>query len=231
MHKSEVNQIIWGTLFSAIFLMVFIFWAETDKQSLHSVSLEDGPIESMSALFYFLSSICFLIAAKRSDFLKNKQTGFRYLMILAWAVLMLIFAGEEVSWGQRIFEIETPTALAELNVQNEINIHNMELINTLGVGKYRYLSIMMLMTGLLIPLIMLIAPCRRFMQWIAYPVAPLCYWLIFVGSYIYGKVYYNNLVFVDDASEIREFILSVGMMLVSLHGAIYPCVFFRSCDT
>ena len=32
---------------------------------------------------------------------------------------------EEISWGQRIFDIDTPEALKEVNVQKEINIHNL----------------------------------------------------------------------------------------------------------
>ena len=33
-------------------------------------------------------------------------------------------AGEEISWGQRIFDFETPDFLMHLNVQNEFNVHN-----------------------------------------------------------------------------------------------------------
>jgi hypothetical protein len=36
----------------------------------------------------------------------------------------LFVAGEEISWGQRIFGWETPESLAELNRQGETNIHN-----------------------------------------------------------------------------------------------------------
>ena len=36
-------------------------------------------------------------------------------------------AGEEISWGQRIFGIETPEAFAEHNRQGETNLHNLEI--------------------------------------------------------------------------------------------------------
>ncbi len=32
--------------------------------------------------------------------------------------------GEEISWGQRILEFDTPEALQSVNVQNEVNLHN-----------------------------------------------------------------------------------------------------------
>ncbi len=37
----------------------------------------------------------------------------------------LYFAGEELSWGQQLFRWETPEHFAELNDQNETNLHNM----------------------------------------------------------------------------------------------------------
>jgi hypothetical protein len=33
--------------------------------------------------------------------------------------------GEEISWGQRIFGIETPAFIADANRQSELNFHNL----------------------------------------------------------------------------------------------------------
>ena len=47
--------------------------------------------------------------------------------------------GEEISWGQRIFNIETPGFLAEANAQKETNLHNLVIgetsVNKLVFGK------------------------------------------------------------------------------------------------
>jgi hypothetical protein len=40
---------------------------------------------------------------------------------------LLGVAGEEVSWGQRLLNFETPEAIAQQNRQGEINLHNSEV--------------------------------------------------------------------------------------------------------
>ncbi len=46
--------------------------------------------------------------------------------VLAFVALLALFgAGEEISWGQRIFDIETPAALKARNAQEELNLHNL----------------------------------------------------------------------------------------------------------
>lgn len=42
---------------------------------------------------------------------------------------MFLAAGEEVSWGQRVFNIKTPDSIAKHNMQNEFNLHNLEIFN------------------------------------------------------------------------------------------------------
>jgi hypothetical protein len=44
-------------------------------------------------------------------------------------LLLLCFfgGGEEIIWGQRIFVIQTPDALAAINARQETNIHNVDL--------------------------------------------------------------------------------------------------------
>jgi len=44
---------------------------------------------------------------------------------------MIFFAGEEISWGQRMFSLATPESLKAINKQDEITLHNIE--GVLGV--------------------------------------------------------------------------------------------------
>jgi len=197
---------------------------------LHECTKEDGPIESTTAVFFGFSSVGFFIVAIRSQFLKTKAYGLRYFMTIAWFLLMLIFAGEEISWGQRIFGFEAPENISTVNLQDEFNIHNIEVVDTFLGGKYRYLSIMMITTGLLLPLLALTQFGKRIIRWFAFPVSPLAYWLLFVGAYVYGKYYFSLTVSTNDAAEVREFLMSVGMLCFSIHGAIRPCTVFRICN-
>lgn len=79
----------------------------------------------------FIKSACQLIAAiafikVARHYSKQRQ---RLAMILAVVTVLLLglMIGEELSWGQRIFGWSTPSFLAEINSQSEINLHN---INT-----------------------------------------------------------------------------------------------------
>jgi hypothetical protein len=45
--------------------------------------------------------------------------------ILIWTLACVYFAGEEISWGQWIFNWETPDFIEQLNTQQETNLHNM----------------------------------------------------------------------------------------------------------
>ena len=46
------------------------------------------------------------------------------LLFVVAAIGALFIAGEEISWGQRVFGFVTPENLAEVNRQGETNIHN-----------------------------------------------------------------------------------------------------------
>jgi len=225
MNFFKHHQSIFGTALSLLFVLTFFIWSELDPNSLQKIAKEDGPIENLSAVFFGLSSICFIVVACRSDFLKRKD-GLKYLMTISWALLMFVFMGEEISWGQRIFNIATPEILEEVNKQNEITIHNIEFVDSFLGGKYRYLSIMMFITGLLLPIYALTQYGKKLIQKLAFPVSPLCYAPLFLGAYAYGKYYHS--IMGNDAIEVREFLMSLGMLGFALNGAISPDMLFRT---
>ena len=41
------------------------------------------------------------------------------------ALIFIFGAGEEISWGQRIFNVESSEYFLENNAQGETNLHNM----------------------------------------------------------------------------------------------------------
>ena len=47
------------------------------------------------------------------------------LGIIMFSIIFFFGFGEEISWGQRIFDIETPPFFSENNLQSETNIHNL----------------------------------------------------------------------------------------------------------
>lgn len=78
---------------------------------------EDGPLENLTALLATGAAVLLLIGLPRSD------RPSRIFASLA-AIAAILFAGEEISWGQRIFGFESTGVFATANSQRETNLHN-----------------------------------------------------------------------------------------------------------
>jgi hypothetical protein len=109
-------------------IVAFFFFLSVKLLSPDTYSLwiqEDSVVEYAQALFYFTSSILsFLVSIK---FLKNKLAVHGVLYGILAFILLFIFA-EEISWGQRIFNIETFDYFQRNNYQQDMSIHNLKII-------------------------------------------------------------------------------------------------------
>jgi len=89
---------------------------------------EDGPVENAGALSFLLAGAVFLVTAYRSSGF-HRQYGINHkerpLALLALGALCLVCFGEEISWGQRLFDYSIPAWLADINRQGEWNLHNL----------------------------------------------------------------------------------------------------------
>ena len=101
----------------------------------YSLTQEDGVFETLTAVFYVTGSLFCLIG-----FIATRRRGpslGKYLL-LGWAALFFLFGMEEISWGQRVFGLETPEFLASRNLQDEINLHN---LNSVYANRLFYSSV------------------------------------------------------------------------------------------
>lgn len=104
-------------------LVLFGFYLiQADYTLFRAYVREDGFIEWLTVfLLFFCSVLCLVRLIK----LKKYRTA-RFLIFLTLAAFMFFFAAaEEISWGQRIFGIESSNFFLEHNSQNETNIHNL----------------------------------------------------------------------------------------------------------
>ena len=102
--------------------VVFIFVAPgmLGQSAINAIIEEDGFVEYMGAAFFLVSSILAGFLAIRYEM------PFRHrFMLSCLSVFLFVFFGEEISWGQRIFDIDTLEVMKGANVQNENNIHNL----------------------------------------------------------------------------------------------------------
>ena len=100
----------------------FVFLYSVTPKYFHIISYEDGPIELASAFFLFISSIIFFVLWVRCFFVGvvPKITQYSFLI---FSFLFFIICMEEISWFQRVADIETPVYF-ENNIQKEMNFHN-----------------------------------------------------------------------------------------------------------
>jgi|GEM_PF-4007586 len=87
---------------------------------------EDGFFQNCGASFLFIASMLFfyLFFRRGRGHPASTSSKKRNIWFLLLSLLFFFGAGEEISWGQRIFHFETPAFMAS-NIQNEFSIHNL----------------------------------------------------------------------------------------------------------
>jgi hypothetical protein len=152
---------------------------------------EDHYFENVGAISLFIASIIsfyiFLRALKTRAV--TKMLWFKLLVLLGLAGLYFFGGGEEISWGQRIFNIKEPTVLGQENTQDELNIHNLAIFENSKLLKAdNIFSVFWFSFAILIPAASLL--WRRFKQF-AERFSPIIYWgigLLFAVNYIFAKI-------------------------------------------
>ena len=140
-------------LFLALTFAFGIYFAQTDENYFVSNFVkEDGVIESMTAFLLFCSSILMF-----SRFFKqfNQHKTLWKIGVFSIALVFFFGAGEEISWGQRIFGIESSEYFSENNAQGETNLHNM-VINGKKINKIVFsqlLTLVLLVYLIILPII------------------------------------------------------------------------------
>lgn len=110
-------------LFLNLIFGLGIYYSNTNLQYFDEVyTKEDGFAEYGTAFLLFCSSI--LLFLRFFKLFKQKKALWK-VGIFLMAAIFLFGAGEEISWGQRIFNVESSEYFLENNAQGETNLHNM----------------------------------------------------------------------------------------------------------
>ena len=161
---------------------------------------EDGPLEWLQFFEYIISSVLALIIYLR-------QKGKKQINSLIWlliALLSLLIAGEEISWGERITGIGIST-ISDLNVQGETNFHNLPFFHNYLLDPVFELSCIFLgWFG-----------WRKFKNINALPGKELSLYFLFVALfYFYFDISWASTTEqIRNDQEIFEFLLSSGIFL------------------
>ena len=148
-----------------------LYLMQTDYVLYRAYVRENGFVEWLTVFLLMFSSALFFFRLIKLK--KNKDK--RFLMFLTFAALIFFFAAaEEISWGQRIFGIESSDFFIKHNSQNETNIHNL-VYQKIKINKL----VFSLMLGSAIGLYLLVLPIvykrnlkiKHFFDSIAVPIA------------------------------------------------------------
>jgi hypothetical protein len=173
---------------------------------------EDGWAENLTVFFLVASSI---IAIKRAvGYRRNKMGN----AVFFWALLAFLFffaAGEEISWGQKIFGIETPEFFMEKNYQQETNLHNL----VVGDIKINKLIFSQLLFGVMAIYLVLLRPLSSKVSFIRKLVAdfqvPLARWF-YVVVLILLSIAFSEIKLLKK-SELIEFVFSITFFLIFIN--------------
>lgn len=132
MRKDVKSKNLFYLIFILIYLILtYLIFYVLEKNDIIFLAKEGSIFETLGAIGFLLTSLfLFYLFIKSSPgnnlfFFKTKKN----LFFLSLGLLFFIGFGEEISWGQRIFNFQTPAAVKEANMQNELNIHNLNIFH------------------------------------------------------------------------------------------------------
>lgn len=201
---------------------------------------EDGVIESLGAFLFLIASLFLFGSYFRLRKIKAAaHKKFETIWILALAFLFFVAFGEEISWGQRIFNFATPEALREINHQHEFNLHNINMVHGLDEDGERKTGIAALITShrlfyallvgyfIIIPLIMLfrIWP-QRLITVLQMPITPI--WIGFIFFAVLLLVKLTQFLFARNNPDLYHGLVEIMETNIALVTSLLGWSFYQS---
>lgn len=139
---SLFEKIIFIILLVAVMYALYAFF--TDSSYFDYLVQEDGFYENLTSIFLFLASFTLLV--KFFKYQRYYNTLWK-LGVLLMAVGLFFGGGEEISWGQRIFDIQSSEFFKANNSQQETNFHNM-VVGDIKLNKLIFSNLMSICFGI-----------------------------------------------------------------------------------
>lgn len=101
----------------------------------------EGFIEAIEALCWFAAALIYAKVTAKIFGLETERLP--KLFLLFFIAFCFVAFGEEISWGQHVFNFEVPESVKAINKQSEFNAHNLNISEIFGLSKdnfaYMYL--------------------------------------------------------------------------------------------
>ena len=211
-------------LISVVFLIKII--SGIDDAFYKNLTKEDGVIENATVMVYIIAFIFSLLIAKQ---FKSNKILFTLFLILGLGFFFIAF--EEISWGQRLLDFESPDWFPK-NIQKETSIHNLKVFQDYRATSYIVVAFMGAFSWIIFPQIKRIVNFGKnyeiFLEYaipskflFSYFFSVSIYkltWIVWPEELVRGNKAMNFLINYD--SEFFELILAFGIMLFVLHSFV-----------
>jgi len=192
---------------------------------------EDGLVEYAAVICYLVSAgivltLFFISKTSEKRYLFKFRRNILFLLI---GFLFLIFAGEEISWGQRILNFTPPEFWSQLNRQGELTLHNLnfwEALDTSGNQKYgivRLVSSVAFYTYFWFAICLIIpilnkswSKANQFFEETGIPVIHIFYGALFLLNYIVFELVEKTSIELRPVGEIKETNFALLYLAVSV---------------
>jgi len=158
--------------YASFFTLIGFVWSYIDHASFKAYYvIEDGFTEWSTVITLVIG---FVICLQRV-WLLRRYKALPFLIMSSLLTLFFFFgAGEEISWGQRIFNVQSSEFFSQHNAQGETNLHNL-VVNDTKLNKVifgRGIGILLLLyLAVLIPLYRRKPSVKQFLDKLAVPIA------------------------------------------------------------
>ena len=169
------NTCIWEkVILGTVFLLTLVGMAVSyiDDEYFKAVFItEDGLIEWLTVVALAATTV---VCWRRVVLLRGERAPLFLFMTALLGLVFLFGAGEEISWGQRIFNTESSEFFQQHNAQGETNLHNLVVggvkINKLVFGAGLHIALLLYLF-VLVPLYKRKPAVANFLDRFAVPIA------------------------------------------------------------
>lgn len=229
-NRKSILSIRQAGVISAAFILISYSTVNQPGQVIHHLTEEDGLFENVGAFFFLSTSLIFLSSFFRqsdSQYFLFKQVERNYSLLVV-AILFFFIFGEEISWGQRIFNIEAGDFFKEKNIQNETNLHNLKAFNSVDANNIkrqwwdifsmsRLFRIFWFTWCFVIPVSIRLFPVfHNFFKKAGIPFIPPLFGVLMIINFGTFKFFENRLGQLAEVVEIEECITAFLFFLIAL---------------
>ncbi len=198
-------------LFVIIAIGIVSWWI--DDQWFENVYVrEDGFVENLTIVPLIVAIV---VSARYLLKLRSSRSWAFSLSMLVIIVFAFFVAGEEISWGQRIFQWQSSQYFMANNAQQETNLHNL-VVNGEKVNRVIFSRLLSILIGVYFFVIPVLhrknAAVRKFIDWFGIPIPRLTQIVAAVTMVILLAIIQSA-----KNSEIMEFGITLMFLLILMH--------------